>query len=95
MHHAPADFERDVVGAPFEDVADLRRAQVARQHLVEQRDRIARAAELKRVALADLDHTLVPAIGAHHRLVDRQRIEELVGEHDQRTVRQLVDRAMP
>ena len=71
------------------------RAQVARQQLVEQRDRIALGAELKRLALADLDHTLVPAIGAHHRLVDRQRIEELVGEHDQRTVRHLLDRAMP
>ena len=73
----------------------LRRAQVARQQLVEQRKWIGFGVELKRVVLADLDHTLMPAVGAHHRLMDRQRIEELVGEQDERTVRHLLDRAMP
>jgi hypothetical protein len=35
----------------------------------------------------------VPANGAHDGL-HRQRVEELVGEHDQRSLRHLVDRAM-
>ena len=40
------DLERDVVGAPFEDVADLGCAQPAWQKLIEQRDRITMDAEM-------------------------------------------------
>ena len=64
-----------------------RRAAVARQHLVEQRDRVAGMAELQAAVVGDLDHALVPAVDAHHRLVHRQRVEELVGEDDGRAVR--------
>ena len=38
-----------------------------RQHLLEQRDRIARVAELQLAALVELDHALVPAVDAHRR----------------------------
>ena len=52
-------------------------------------------AEVELVVLADLDHALVPAVGAHHRLVDRQRVEELVGQDDQRAIRHFPQRGMP
>ena len=39
--------------------------------------------------VGDLDHALVPAVDAHHRLMHRQRVEELVGEDDGRAVRHL------
>src|SRR5262245_56271035 len=43
----PANLERNSIGAPFEHCADLRIAQRLRQHLLEQRDWIARVAELQ------------------------------------------------
>ena len=45
--------------------------------------------------LSDLDDPLVPAIRAHHGLMDRQGIEELVGEDDDRTFGDFLERAMP
>src|SRR5262249_34028714 len=77
-HDSPGDLERDRVRAPLEDFADLGGAQRPRQKLVEQRDRIAMNTEMKLVVLVDLDDTLMPAIGAHDDLMDRQRVEELV-----------------
>ena len=93
--HAPADLERHIVGAPFEDVADLRVAHRRRQHLLEQRDRIAGMAELEAAVVGDLDDALVPAVHAHHRLMDRQRVEEFVGEDDRGAVRHLVEAFVP
>src|SRR5262245_30783376 len=43
---ASADLERDVVGTPLEDLADLGCAQPPWQKLVEQRDRITIDAEM-------------------------------------------------
>ena len=43
----------------------------------------------------DLDHALVPAVALLDRLVDRQRVEEFVGDHDGRAVRHLVERLVP
>ena len=52
-------------------------------------------AELQVAVVGDLDHALVPAVGALHRLVHRQRIEELVGEDDRRSFRHVAERSVP
>ena len=51
--------------------------------------------EAKLVILVDLDNPLVPAIHAHHRLMDRQSIEELVGQNDRWTLRHLLQGLVP
>ncbi len=43
----------------------------------------------------DADAAFAPAARGLHRLVDRQRVEELVGDDDDRTVGHLVERGMP
>src|SRR5262245_1804786 len=92
---APAEFERNVVGAPLEDLADLGLAQALRHHLLEQGHRVASVAEHKFPLVVQLDHALVPAVDAHHRLLDRQRVEELVGEDDGRSRRNMIERRVP
>src|SRR5262245_54469731 len=95
MSNAPAELERDIVGAPFKYFADLHVAQLRRQHLLEQRDGVARVAEAEPAALVELDHPLVPAVDAHHRLLDRQCVEELVGEDDRGARWDQVERLVP
>ena len=82
VHQAPAQLHRDVVGAPFEDRAVRRVAQRRRQYAVEVRDRIARDREHEPAGGIDADEALVPALFGPDRLMDRQCVEELVGEHD-------------
>ena len=91
VHQPPADRERQIVGAPFVDRADRRVAHRRRHELVEQRDHVVGNAERKIAVGVDLDHALVPAVELLDRLVDRQRVEELVGEDDERAVRHLVE----
>ena len=46
------------------------------------RDRIARGGEAEIAGRRDVDQALVPAVGLFDRLMDRQRVEEFVGEDD-------------
>ena len=94
-HHALADAEREIVGAPFVDRADRRVAHGRGHELVEQRDHLVGNAEHEIVVAVDLDHALVPAVELLDRLVDRQRVEEFVGEDDRRAVRHLLERLVP
>ncbi len=92
---APAEFERDPVGAPFEDRAFGRLPQAARQAGLEVKQRLARQAEAQIALGADLDDALVPAVGLLDRLMHRQRIDEFVGDDEARAAGDVFQRRVP
>ena len=69
--------------------------QAPRQRRLEMRQRIAGDADGKFSAGRDLDDTLVPAVGLFDRLVNRQRVDEFVGDDDDGAARNLGEGAMP
>ncbi len=94
-HDAAAELEREAVAAPFVDRADRRIAHRLRQELLEQRQGIVADAEGEVAIDVELDRAFVPAVELLHRLMHRQRVEEFVGDDDERAVRHLVERVVP
>ncbi len=93
--HAPADIEGDRVGAPLIDRAVRAIAQFTRQRRVEIRQRVGCGANDQRAIVGDGDNTLVPAVGLLDRLMHRQRVDEFVGDDDDRAVGNLGERGVP
>ena len=64
----------------------------ARHRRLEERHRLARHADGEIAVGADLDDALVPAVGLLDRLMDRQCIDEFVGDDDARAAGHVVER---
>ena len=84
-----------VVRAPFIDRAVGRLAQSARQRRLEKGQRIARHADGEFAAGRDVDDALMPAVGLFDCLVNRQRIDEFVGDDDDGAAGNVLQRGVP
>ena len=73
----------------------MRVAQFAWHGRGEVRQRIAGDAEGEIAAAVDLDDALVPAVRFLDGLMHRQRVDEFVGDHDDRAGRHLFERVVP
>ena len=77
-----ANFERDRVGTPFIDRAGRRVTKLPRHGSIEMGQRIACGTQSQIPLRGDVDDALVPAVGLLDRLVNRQCVNELVGDDD-------------
>src|SRR5207248_4048650 len=88
-HHTSGKLGCRMAGAPFVERADRHFAQRQRQYRIEVTDWIGVKREREIIVGVHRDHTLVPAICGAHRLMHRERVEELIGYDNDRHFRQL------
>src|SRR5579884_2934650 len=93
--HAPADFERGAVGAPFEQRTFGSLAKTARQSGFEVGQSFARKTEAQSAIRTYLDHTLMPTVHLLDSLMHGQSIDELIGNDDGGSIGDIVKPAMP